>query len=121
MNATPIQRLGQLSREYEGRANDYADIAKTAAANEARYRTVKAQTMLTATGSGASAAKAEIIADADPDVAQACWDFKVSAAVADAARAKLNQLREAVATGRSVLVNEREADRVHAAGLSGAS
>ena len=118
---SPIQRLGELSREYERRANAYADVARDAAGNEARYRMLKAQTMLAATQDGASAAKAEIIADANPQVAQACWDYKVSAAVADSARAKLSQLREAVATGRSVLVNERESDRVHAQGMGGAA
>lgn len=108
-------KLGTVSRAYEKLASEYESIAADAAIAESEYRKVKAQTMLRATVEGASAAKAEIIADADETVANLCLGYKTSAALADATRAKLTQLREQVAVGRSMMVAEREADRVHAA------
>lgn len=111
---SPTQRLAQVSREYAERAQEYAQIATEAAVREANYRRVKAQTALKAIADGASAAKAEMIADADETVATACLDYKTSAAVCDAASKRLTQLREQVATGRTLLVSERESDRIHA-------
>lgn len=109
------RQLGKVSRAYEELANEYRDIAHNAALAESEYRRVKAQTMLRATSEGASAAKAEIMADADESVSALCLSYKIASALADATRAKLTQLREQVAVGRSMMVGEREADRVHAA------
>ena len=109
------RQLGKVSRAYEELANEYRDIAHNAALAESEYRRVKAQTMLRATAEGASAAKAEIMADADESVSRLCLSYKIASALADATRAKLTQLREQVAVGRSMMVGEREADRVHAA------
>lgn len=116
-----MRRLGIVSRDYEQLATEYRDIAITAARAESDYRRLKAVTMLRATSEGSSAAKAEIAADADDAVADACTAYKVSAAVADSTRAKLAQLREQVAVGRSVMVAERTADQIHASGSGGAS
>lgn len=116
---TPIQRLGSVSKEYQLKADEYMDLAISAAQHESFYRKIKAQTMLKATAEGASAAKAEIIADADPQVSKACWDYKVTAATVDAAKAKLTQLREQIAVGRSMLVTDRELDKLHANGIGG--
>ena len=110
-----VRRLGIVSRDYERLANEYRDIAQDAAQAESDYRKAKAQRMLRATvEEGASAAKAEIIADADDLVATMCTNYKVTAALSDATRAKLTQLREQVAVGRSMMVAERESDRIHA-------
>lgn len=116
MTNEAMRQLGVVSRAYEKLATDYRALAIDAAQAESDYRRVKAQTMLRATLDGASAAKAEIIADADDKVADACTEYKVSAAVADSTRAKLAQLREQVAVGRSVMVAEREQDKIHAQG-----
>lgn len=116
-----MRQLGVVSRRYEEMAVEYRPVAITAAEAEADYRRIKAVTMLKATADGASAAKAEIIADADDEVSAACFAYKTSAAIADAHRARLSQLREQVAVGRSVMVAEREADKLHAGGMSGAA
>jgi hypothetical protein len=113
---TAIQQLGAVSRTYEATAQSFADIALAAAQAEANYRKVKAVYKLRAMVDGASAVKAEAMADADDDVSAACLAYKTSGAVADSTRARLAQLREQVAVGRSVLVNDRESDRVHAQG-----
>lgn len=119
---TPMQRLGELSREYAIRANDYSDIAIDAARAEADYRQGKAAFMARAMiGDGASAAKAEVMANADETVHQLCLSYKVTAAAADAAKSKLTQLRESVATGRTMIVQEREQDKLHTQGFTGAA
>src|SRR5664279_4299816 len=104
-----MRKLGLVSREYEALATEYRAIALNAAEAESNYRKVRAQTMLRAmVNDNASAAKAEIVADADDVVSAECTEYKCRAAIADAARQKLNQLREQVAVGRSVMVAERE-------------
>ena len=77
--------------------------------------------MARAIADGCAVAKAETLANADDVVAAGYTLSLQTAALADAAKSKLTQLREQVATGRSVMVGEREADRQHAAGLSGAA
>lgn len=116
-----IQRLGAVSREYESRASAYEHIAIDAARAEAEYRRLHAVAKLKAMHDGASAAKADAIADADPEVSQVCLAYKHGAAVADAAGKKLIQLRVQIDLGRSVLTSEREADKLHGSGSGGAA
>ena len=118
-----MRRLGVLSREYEARATAYADLALNAATAEPDHKHAKAVHMLNTRTEDPKVAVswAETLADADPEVAGKLRLRLEASAVADAARAKLSQLREAVATGRSVMVGEREQDRLHAAGVGGAS
>lgn len=119
--ADTIRRLGAISREYEQRANAYETIAIDASRAEAEYRRVHAVAKLKAMHDGASAAKADAIANADPEVSQACMAYKHGAAVADAAAKKLIQMRSQLDYGRSVLTSEREADRIHSSGIGGAA
>lgn len=115
-----IANLRQHLMTYQETALGYAGITREAAVAEAEYRRIRAQRMAKATISeGASAAKAEILADADDAVAAACLRYKVGASVAEATRARLAQLREQVASDRSELAYEREADKFHAAGFAG--
>jgi hypothetical protein len=118
-----MRRLGQLSREYEARATAYAELATSAANAEASHKHARAIHMLESRAGDPKMAVswAETLADADPEVAGLLRERLETGAIADAARAKLSQLREAVATGRSVMVGEREQDRLHSAGLGGAA
>lgn len=109
-----VRRLGVVSRDYERLASEYQDIAIAAAEAESDYRKEKAKAMLVAMADGASAVKAEAQANADDRIAEICRQYKITAALADATRAKLTQLREQVAVGRSMMVAERESDRIHA-------
>lgn len=111
-----VHRLGEVSRAYESAAVEYRPLAEDAAAAEADYRRRKAVFVTRMVADGASVAKAEYAADADPAVADACLAFKMSAAVADAASKRLWQLSAQVEYGRTVLVTEREADKIHAQG-----
>lgn len=118
---SPIQQLGAVSREYATKTNEYQGIALDAAQAEAEYRRIHAVTKLKAISDGASAAKADAVADADEVVAAACWQHKSAAALCDAAGKKLIQLREQSAVGRTVLVGERELDKLHSQGIGGQS
>lgn len=113
---SPIQRLAQISREYDQRAREFASIATDAAVAESDYRRVKAVFVTRAVNDGAAVSKAEYAADADPEVAAACQRYKLTAAVCEAARVRLRQLAAQVDVGRSAVASDREADRMHAIG-----
>lgn len=120
MISEALRRLGQVSAEYAERARDYGQIADAAARAEAEHRQEKAKAVVWHKQSGAaekiSMSEAEHRADADERVAGLYLQRVVTAAAADAARAKLHQLREQVAVGRSFAAAEREADRITATG-----
>lgn len=122
MSAT-VQRLGQISREYEVKAGEYEALAIAAAKADAAYKVGKARHMarLKAEDPKASQSWADTLADADPDIAVLLEERFITAAVVDAAGKKLAQLKEAIAVGRSVYAGEREADRIHASGTGGAA
>lgn len=123
---TAVRRLGAVSREYEKQADAYRDVALAAAAAEAEHKTKRAQAILRikaeARGEGerVSHAEAETRAEADDEVATLYRDRLITAAKADAHREKLRQLREQVGFGRTAVASERETDRIHAGGWSGA-
>ncbi len=121
---TALERLGEVSRTYELAADAYRDLAIAAAAAEAAHKTARAKAILREKARDdvrMSHAEAEARAEADDDIADLYLDRMVKAAVADSHREKLRQLREQVATGRTAVTSERETDRFHAAGLTGAA
>jgi hypothetical protein len=107
--------MGAVSQTYEHKAIEYAQVAEDAARAEVAYKRERAKAILHMLNAGSSAAKAEATVDADDVIGQYLLDYKMQAAVADAHRARLTQLRERLAVGRSIMVNERESDKVHAA------
>jgi hypothetical protein len=118
-----LDRLGVVSRAYEAAADEYRQIAHDAALAEAAHKAARAKAILSAKASGerVSHAEAETRAEADDDIAGLYQDRLVKAAFADSHREKLRQLREQVATGRTAVVAERDVDRFHAQGLTGAA
>lgn len=124
---TPIQRLGEVSRQYEEMADAYRQVALDAAAAEAAHKVARAKVILNvkAVARGESErishAEAETRAEAADDVAALFLARLTTAAVADSHREKLRQLREQVATGRTAVASDRAADVHHAAGLTGAA
>jgi hypothetical protein len=111
-----LRRLGAVSAEYEQRAREYGTVADAAARAEAEHRKERAKCILWHKGQGEklSQAEAETRAEADDHVAGLYLERMVTAAAADAARAKLHQLREQTAVGRSFVAAERVADQIHA-------
>lgn len=119
-----LRRLGEVSRAYELAADQYRDIAIKAAEAEAAHKVARAKAILQYKASETeriSHAEAETRAEADDHIAGLYLERVITAAKADAHREKLRQLREQVATGRTAVASEREIDRIHADGLSGAA
>jgi hypothetical protein len=119
-----IARLGVVSRAYEIAADEYRGIAVAAAQSEAAHKAARAKAILREKAREdvrMSHAEAEARAEADDEIAGLYLDRMVKAALADSHREKLRQLREQVATGRTAGASEREVDRIHAGGLSGAA
>jgi hypothetical protein len=117
-----VRRLGEVSREYELKANSAEQVYEAAARAEATHKNVRAKAVLKhkMTGDCRSVAEAEMRADAQDDVCELLQTRLVKAAAADALKAKLTQLREQVATGRTAVVDERAGDQFHARGYGGA-
>lgn len=113
-----LRRLGAVSAEYERLARDYGQVADVAARAEAEHRKERAKAIVwhKTSAEKVSMAEAETRAEADDNVSRLYLERLVSAAASDAARAKLHQLREQVAVGRSFAAAEREADRITATG-----
>ena len=119
-----LRRLGEVSRAYELAADEYRAIALRAAEAEAAHKAARAKAILRVKASETeriSHAEAEARAEADEEIANLYRDRLITAALQDSHREKLRQLREQVATGRTAVTSEREVDKIHAAGLSGAA
>lgn len=116
-----VKRLGEVSQEYQIKADEFKAIATAAALAEAAHKSRRAQKALEFKDSGEcrSMTEAEARADADGEIAALLRERLVSAAVADSHKQKLQQLREQNANGRSVVASERETDRMHADGYGG--
>ena len=114
-----IATLGVASREYERETASFRQIAIDAAEAEATHKREAAKFKLRAqaeAGGKTSVAALDMMADADDEISGLYRDRLVKAALLDSATKRLQQLRERVATGRTYVASEREADRVHAEG-----
>lgn len=116
-----IRRLGDISRLYEAKADEAEQVYIDAARAESAHRQERAKAVIRFKESGErmSVAEAETRADASDEVAQLYQARLVCQARADALKAKLAQLREQVAVGRTAVVDERTADQFHARGYGG--
>lgn len=119
----PLERLGAVSRAYQTQAAMYRSVLVAAAEAEAEHKAARAQAILAAMAEGekVSHAKAETVAEADEVIADLYKQRLITAAVAEAHRAQLLQLREQVANGRTFVASAREVDRMHAEGQGGAA
>ena len=114
-----ITTLGMASRKYEQATSEFRQIAVDAAEAEAEHKREAAKFKLGAQAEAegkTSVAYLDMLAEADDRIAGLYRDRLVKAALLDSATKQLQQLRERVATGRTYVASEREADRVHAEG-----
>lgn len=119
--ANAIRRMGEVSRAYEIAAGEFKALAERSAFAEAEYRRVKGRFVTNRVALGDAVSKAEYAADGDDVVAAACMEYKMSAAVTESAKHRLNQLRTQVEVGRSVASHEREVDKLESQGLMGSA
>lgn len=120
---TEVAHLGSVSRQYQDKADKFEQVLLDAARAEAEHKAKRAQRILSALASEQrmSHNRAETEADADEEIAALHERRLTTAAIADAHRAKLNQLREQVSVGRTMETSQREVDRMHAEGQGGAA
>jgi hypothetical protein len=118
-----VRRMGEVSREYELRADSAEQVYTDAARAEAAYKHQRARAVLRhkLSGDRMSVAEAEIRADAQDDIAELHQRRLTTQAASDALKAKLTQMREQNANGRTAVVDERAVDTIHARGHSGAA
>lgn len=117
-----LDRLGEVSREYQRMADAYKTVATEAAEAEAVHKSARARAILRFKATETermSHAEAETRAEADPEISELYRDRLVKSALADSHREKLRQLREQIATGRTAVASEREIDRLHANDMGG--
>ena len=116
-----LRRLGVVSRTYEAMATENGPILEEAAHAEADYKHARARFIVSqrAQDPKASVSYLDALAEADPDLAGLLRARLVTAAKAEATKARLQQLREQVANGRTAVATEREADRIHSTGTGG--
>lgn len=118
-----LGHLGAVSRQYQIKAAEYEGVLVAAARAEAAHKSARARAILTALSAGdrVSHAKAETVAEADEDIGALYQDRLIAAAIAEAHKAQLLQLREQNANGRSIVASARETDRMHAENRGGAA
>ena len=118
---TPTQNVAALCRELDTTVIRYSDELRAKAESEAAYKTARAKRILKARADGEanSISLAETVADADDAVATLRLEYLIADGIASATKERLTSLRERIGFGRSVMTNEREQDKLLAAGAGG--
>lgn len=107
------ENVAQLSLQLHFKANEYAEAARTRAIAEATYRAEKAKRILRARADGEkSIAAATTVAEADQFIAKCHLDYLIADGMVDALTKSMIALRERIGVQRSVMANEREADKL---------
>lgn len=117
----PLGHLGSVSRMYQIKAAEYEGVLVAAAKAKAAHTSATAQAILRAMAEGdrVSHAKAGTVAEADEAIATLFETRLITAAIAEAHKEQLHQLREQVANGRTFVASAREVDKMHAEGRAG--
>lgn len=107
------ENVAQLSLQLHFKANEYATAARERANAEATYRTEKAKRILRARAEGEkSISAATTAAEADPLIADLHLKYLIAEGMVDALTKSMIALRERIGVLRSVMANEREADKL---------
>lgn len=114
MNApTGNETVAQLSLQLHFKANEYAEAAAKRARAEATYRSEKAKRILRARADGEKSISAAVtVAEADDNIARLHLDYLIADGMTDALTKGMIALRERIGVARSVMANEREADKL---------
>jgi len=110
---TANETVGQLCLQLHFKANEYAEAATKRAKAEATYKAEKAKRILRARADGEkSISAAQTVAEADDHIAKLHLEFLIADGMTDALTKGMIALRERIGYGRSLMANEREADKL---------
>lgn len=110
---TGNETLAQLCLQLHFKANEYADAADRRARAEATYKAEKAKRILRARAEGEKSVSAAVTAaEADDYIAKLHLDYLIADGMTDALTKGMIALRERIGYGRSLMANEREADKL---------
>lgn len=123
---TPERRLGEVSQAYEMKADEYEQVCKDLPKAESAYTKAKAVFKVEArfaagADSKVSDVELETRAQADDKISDLYARFLELKYAEVSIAAKLRQLKTQNENGRTLVVNEREVDKIHANGWSGAA
>lgn len=110
----PEENVGRLTLELHRKAQEFADAARVRAEADVEYRSERAKRMLRARSEEerCSMALAETVADADDAIKTLRFNHLVAEANCDALKHGMTALRERIGFGRSLMTNQREADKL---------
>lgn len=119
-----LRRLGEVSRAYESKANEYIRVCDELAQADAAYTRAKARFKVQAKLGAAervSDVELENRAHADDEIAGFYAEYLRLKFAEKSLEQKLRQLKTQNDNGRSALVQERETDKFHGLGITGAA
>ncbi len=107
------ENVAQLSLQLHFKANEYATAAHERAVAEATYKAQKAKRVLRARAEGEkSISAAQMVAEADDLIKDLHLKYLIADGVVDSLTKSMIALRERIGVQRSLLANEREADKL---------
>lgn len=107
------ETVSSLCLQLHIKANEYAEAATKRATAEAEYKAAKAKRILQARADGEkSIAAAQTVAEADDHIKKLHLDYLIADGMTDALTKGMIALRERIGYGRSLMANEREADKL---------
>lgn len=119
-----LRRLGVVSRAYESKADEYIQVCEDLARADAEYTAAKAKFKVEIKFNSAekvSDVELETRAHADETISSLYAEYLRLKFAEKSLEQKLRQLKTQNDNGRSALVQERETDKFHGLGLSGAA
>lgn len=107
------ETVAQLCLDLHRKAEEYAEAARNRAVAEATYKAERAKRILRARADGEkSIAAAQTVAEADDLIAELHLKYLIAEGSTDALTKGMIALRERINFGRSLMANEREADKL---------
>lgn len=107
------ETVGSLCLQLHAKANEYQTQAVARAHAEAEYKAAKAKRILRARADGEkSIAAAQTVAEADDAIKDLHLKYLIADGMTDALTKGMIALRERIGYGRSLMANEREADKL---------
>lgn len=111
------ENVAQLCLQLHQTCATYGQATRDRAIAEAVYKTARAKRKLAARAGGEakSISEAETVADADDFIADLHQTYLIADALADSLGKTILALRERIGYGRSLMADQREADKLLAA------